>query len=227
MQRRAVRGAVHIDHGERAALDAHCVDHQHVAFVMADRIPIPGRRDLSRMSFVHAHVPQFRALAVDHQDVVRPLQDLQQEVPKHIRDAAGPALVARRRITLAGRGNLAVLLHDIGCPRPQDRIGVIADQLIEVGDAIGPTRPISHRPRPRCRRLKAGQIGMRPYAREIRYRGGASRTAAGCPGCRRHRLCPGRCRNYCEQCQPQKEMSPLQTSLPLMHSVEAGGDVAK
>ena len=35
--------------------------------------------------------------------VVRPLEDLQQEIPEHVGHAAGPTLVARRRITLAGQ----------------------------------------------------------------------------------------------------------------------------
>jgi transposase InsO family protein len=39
-------------------------------------------------------------------------------------------------ITLARQRNLAVLLHNVSCPWLQDRIAVIPDQLLEVGDAI-------------------------------------------------------------------------------------------
>jgi hypothetical protein len=40
-------------------LDADGVDHQRVALVMADGIPIPRRRYLRRMRLVHAHVADF------------------------------------------------------------------------------------------------------------------------------------------------------------------------
>jgi hypothetical protein len=70
--------------------------------------------------------------------VVRPLEELQQEIPEHVGHAAGPTLVARRRITLAGQREIAVLLDHFGRPGLQDRIGIIADQLLEVGDAVGP-----------------------------------------------------------------------------------------
>jgi hypothetical protein len=39
---------------------------------------------LRRMSLVHAHMAQLRALAIDHQNVVRPLEDLQQEIPEDV-----------------------------------------------------------------------------------------------------------------------------------------------
>ena len=55
----SVRRAKPVDHGEPADLDAHGIDQQFVAFVMADRIPIPGRGHLSRVRLVHPHLSEL------------------------------------------------------------------------------------------------------------------------------------------------------------------------
>jgi hypothetical protein len=192
-----------MSHGERSDLDADGVDHQRVVLVVADGIAVPGRRDLRGMIRVHAHVAHFGALAVDHQNAVRPLEDLHQEIPEDVRHAARPTLIARRRIAVAGQRHLTVLLHDVGRPALQDRIGEVADELLEVSDAVGPSRSVEHRARTRCRRLEAGEIGMRPDAREIRR--GATRRAAGRRhGIRRRSLPPGRRRNHGNHCDRQK-----------------------
>ena len=52
-----------------------------------------------------------------------------------------------------------MLLHDFGRVRLQDRVGVIADQVREVGHAIGQARPVPHRAGTGCRRLEAGEEG--------------------------------------------------------------------
>ena len=97
------RRAIHVDHGKRPDLDTHRINDQRVAFVMADRIPIPRWRHLRGMRLVHAHAADFIAMPVDHRDVIRPLEHLHQEIPKNVRHPAGPALVARGRIANARR----------------------------------------------------------------------------------------------------------------------------
>jgi len=48
----SVRGAIPIDHGERSVgLDPNRVYYQRITLVMANRVPIPGRRDVLRMSY--------------------------------------------------------------------------------------------------------------------------------------------------------------------------------
>jgi hypothetical protein len=181
---------------------------------MADGIPIPGRRHRRGVRGIHAHMAQFMALAVDHQDVVRPLEDLQQEVPKNVGHPTGPTLVARSRIPSAGQRNVAVLLHDCGCLGLQNRVGVIADQLVEVGHAVGAARPVRHRAGTRCRGFEAGEVGVRPYAGEIRDRCGALRRAAGRPDRGRHVLARGGGRRRRgRQCRHYKEIP-----LPRIHA---------
>ena len=96
----------------------------------------------------------------------------------------------------------ARLLHGFCRPRFQDRIGVIADELIDVAHAIA-TRPIGHRAGARWRRLQAPcEERVAPYAGEIRDGRSALRAARRRPG-RRHQCLPpgGRlcgCRKYRE-----------------------------
>ena len=151
-------------------LDADGVDDQRVAFVVPDRVAVPGRRHLRGMGVVEAHAAHFIAVAVDDRDPVRLLDDLDDEVPEHVRHAARPALVARRRVTVAGERNLAVLLHHFRGLGLEDRIGVVADQLLEIGDAVGKPRFVAHRAGTRDRRLEAGEIGVRPQPGQIRDR---------------------------------------------------------
>src|SRR5260370_109159 len=58
-----VRRAEQINHGIRpVGLDPHRVDDQRVAFVMADRVPVPRRRQLRGMRLVHPHIADFMIL---------------------------------------------------------------------------------------------------------------------------------------------------------------------
>jgi hypothetical protein len=184
---------------------------------MADGIPIPGRRDLRRMILVHAHMAHFRALAIDHQNAVRSLEDLHQEIPENVRHAARPTLVARRRIAFAGHRDFTVLLHDLGRPGLQDRIGVITDELLEVRNAVGPPRSVAHGAGPCRRRLETGEIRMSPYAREIRY--GPGWNSARRRYCRRYRLRPARCRKRAKRRRRQKEIPALHIHAQLRNSV--------
>src|SRR5713101_2161710 len=56
VQRLRVRGAETVDHGIRPDLDPHGVDHQRVAFVMTNGIPVGGRNDICGMRLVHAYL---------------------------------------------------------------------------------------------------------------------------------------------------------------------------
>ena len=128
---------------------------------------------------VHAHVAHLIALAVDHRDVIGRLEHLHQEIPKHVWHAARPALIAGRRIALAGERYIAVLLDHFGRLGLQNRIGVIADQRLEIGHAIATARAVRHRAGTRCRRLEAGEEGMGPDAGEIRMAPGVAVVGAG------------------------------------------------
>jgi hypothetical protein len=55
-------------------LDLVPVDHQRVALIIADRIPIPGRPRRDGMLLVHAHMADFVVLVVEYGDLVRLLQ---------------------------------------------------------------------------------------------------------------------------------------------------------
>src|SRR6516164_6852270 len=84
-----------------ADLDTHRVDHERVALVMANGIPIPGGRYMLRMRAVHIHVADIIIVCVENRDFVILLQHLHADVPKHEGHAAGPTLVAG-----CGIGNL-------------------------------------------------------------------------------------------------------------------------
>src|SRR3954463_15267066 len=113
---------------------------------MANRIPIPGWRDLGGMRLVHAYVADFVAVAIDHRDLVRLLQHLHAEIPEDKRHTSGPTLVAWSLIDGSRQGNFAVLLHDVSRVGLQDGIGVIADELVPIAwTVVGTARPVSHR----------------------------------------------------------------------------------
>jgi hypothetical protein len=183
---------------------------------MADRIPIPGRLHLRRMRLIHAHASDIRPLVVNDRDLVRLLEHLHSEVLVDIRHGFGPTLVGRTRKSHARQRDFAVLLHDCGRPWFQDRIGVIADQLVVVAHAVAP-RSVRHRAGSRRWRLEPGKRRVTPYAGEIRDRRSALRTAPGRPSRTRHRLPPDRRRSRCRQCGQQKEISlQVHVNLPFL-----------
>ena len=51
------RSAEHVKHRKRPDLDPDRIDHQGVAFIVADRIPVPRRRDVRWMGLIEAHLP--------------------------------------------------------------------------------------------------------------------------------------------------------------------------
>jgi hypothetical protein len=128
--------------GQRPDLDAQGVDHEWVALVMPDGMPVPGRRRLCRMRLVYTHVADFMIVRIENRDLMRLLEHLHSKVSENERHALGPTLVARSRIGHAGLRYLAVLLHGFRRMALQDRIGVIADRLIGAAHAV-PARPVS------------------------------------------------------------------------------------
>src|SRR5258708_31334873 len=137
--------AIHVEHGKRSLLDRDRVDHQRVAFIAADGIAVPRGSWMCGVRRVHAHAAHFVALAVDHRDLVLLLEYLDQEIPKHVRYSAGPALAARRGIAVTGKRNFAVLLYHLGRLSLQDGLGVISYQLLYIRDTVGPARSVPDR----------------------------------------------------------------------------------
>src|ERR1700680_2760462 len=112
MQRWAVRRAVHVEHGERAYLDPHGVDHQGIAFVMGDGISVPGWRHEHRMR-PHTDVADFVAFGIEDRDLVRLLEHLHANTYKNKRHASRPTLGTRVRSVRAAQLDFAVLFTDL------------------------------------------------------------------------------------------------------------------
>ena len=97
---------------------------------------------------VQAHLAELMIEGIEDGDPVGLLEQLHSIIDENEWHLLGPALVARGRIVLAGQRALAEPLHDFGGPRLQDRIGIIADQLVDAADAglrAGPAHPVPHR----------------------------------------------------------------------------------
>src|SRR6516162_4594083 len=58
-----------VDHGNRPDLEPDCVYYQCVAFVVPDRIPIPGRRYVTGMGLVHAYVTDLMIIVIKDRDL--------------------------------------------------------------------------------------------------------------------------------------------------------------
>jgi hypothetical protein len=115
-----------------------------------------------------------------------------------------------------------VFLHDFRRLGLQDRIGVIADQLVEVAPAVGQARLVHHRTGTRWRRLEARQGWVAPYAGEIRDGCGALCTARG-RNCRRpHCLPPGGRRCCCRGQYDRYNAIPLPAHAQLPFAVSFG-----
>jgi hypothetical protein len=105
--------------------DPHGVDHQGVTLVMADGIPVPGRRQLRWMLLVHAHVADFVILVEEHHGLVRQLEHPHCHVFEKERHRFRPAGVGRVRIGHAGEREFALFPHNLRRPGLQNRILVI------------------------------------------------------------------------------------------------------
>ena len=90
-----MRRAIPVHRGKGADLDPHGVYDQRVAFVMTHGIAIPGRRHLSRMRLVQAHVTNLMIVVIEDDDLVGLLQDLDGTTRKNKRHPSRPTLVAR------------------------------------------------------------------------------------------------------------------------------------
>ena len=101
-----------------------------------------------------------------------------------------------------------MLLHDFRRLGLQDRIGVIADQLVDVARRRWAARPVHHRAGTRWRRLEAGQVGWAHMPEK------SGMDAAPCVPLRPAQprappFAPGGRRSRCRQCHQQKEIPPL------------------
>jgi hypothetical protein len=133
----------------RADLDADGVDHQRVAFVMADGIAVPGWYRLRGMLLVHAHVANLMIAAIQEQDFRRFLQQHESGVGEFERHAPRPALVAGRRIGVMAELYFTEFLHGCRGLRLQNRIPVIADERPVVGDTAFAPLEVDQRSGPR------------------------------------------------------------------------------
>ena len=120
---------------------------------MADRIAHPGRRYMRGMRGIQAHLPDMMIQHVEDGDLVLFLQQLDFLLPENIGRLLRRALVGRVREGHAGDRNFALALHDLRRRGLQDRIGVIADELVAVAHPIRPMRPVEERPGAGWRRL--------------------------------------------------------------------------
>jgi hypothetical protein len=90
-------GVEPVNRGIGADFDSDRVDDQRVALVMTDGIPVGGRRHVRRMSRIHANLAEFMIVIVKDGDLVRPLENLNFEVPENIGHRLVDALVVRVR----------------------------------------------------------------------------------------------------------------------------------
>ncbi len=131
-----MRCAVQIDHGERPDLDPHGVDHQGIAFVMANGISIPGWCHVHGMRLIHAHAADFISIGIEDRDLVRLLEHLHSDICKNQRHAFRPTLSARVRNMRAAQLYFSVLLYDLCRLRFQNWIGVVADITVAAGRTV-------------------------------------------------------------------------------------------
>src|SRR5207253_7594520 len=183
--------AIPVHCGKGPDLDSHSIYHQRVAFVMANGIAKPGRRHVDGMRRVQAHMADLMIVVIKNGNLVRLLQDQDGATCKHEWHPSRPTLVARARKSNASERHFAELLHDLRCLRLQDRIGVIADKLEEIADAVlrwrprvalpvyvetleqlsgGEPRPVDQGSGRRRQWVKAGGGAVDPHAGKMRDR---------------------------------------------------------
>src|SRR6516164_4130659 len=92
-----------VDHGKWADLDSHGVNHQRVAFVMANGISIPGWRHMRRMRLVQAHLAELMIERIKDRDLIGLLEQVHSIIDENEWHLLGPTLVARGWIGLAGQ----------------------------------------------------------------------------------------------------------------------------
>ena len=119
------------------------------------------------MRLVQPHRAEVAVVRIDEGDLVRLLQQIDIEVPEEVGQGVLQTHVVRVRENPAGRRDFAELLDHLRRLWLQNRVGVIADHLVEVAGAGGQPRLVSHRARTRERGAKS-EPGMQPQAGKIR-----------------------------------------------------------
>src|SRR5215469_12633659 len=127
---------------------------------MADRIAHGRWRRILRMRAVHAHVADMHVLIVEDADIAaRGRQHYEAELHRQSeRRRHRPALILRVRKSLAGDGEIALLLHHSGGPGRQDRIAIVADEPPGIGLAVRQSAQIPQRLRPRWHSLEIERV---------------------------------------------------------------------
>ena len=131
--------AVHVHHGGGADLDSHRVDHQRVAFVMADGIAMPRGNHLFGVRAVHPYTAELMILHVQDGHHMRLLDHLHFVDPEDIGRGHGRALVRGIGKGHSGLRYLAVLFHDLRRAGLENRAGVIAHQHLCHSRHLGPS----------------------------------------------------------------------------------------
>src|SRR6185503_5650090 len=126
----------------------------------ADRIAVPGWRHARGVLRIHANVPDLMIVLIDDDDLVGLLEHLHAE-REHEWYAVRPTLVARIVKAVKGDRLFAELLDPRRSLRLQNRIGVIADQLLDIVHPVAP-RSVRERRGSGCQRFEAGDGGMDP-----------------------------------------------------------------
>src|SRR6266436_2891502 len=160
MHRLALRRAEAVSHGKSVGLDAHGVDHQHVAFPTTDRIAHSRRRQILRMCAVHTNVANIVVLTINNGDIAVVLrQHLEAELHREgERRRHRTALVLRIGKALARDGELTLLPHDRRSRRRENRIMIVADQLAGIAGAVRTAAQIPQRLRTRWHRLEIERV---------------------------------------------------------------------
>src|SRR6516225_1434448 len=121
VQSRSVGRAELIYHGKRpVGLNPNGVNHQHVAFVTAYGIPIPGRRHLHPMRLVHADMTNIIPFVKDR-DTVQLLKHLHAVIRKDKRWGLGPTLISGGRKERSSRQGRSLA----GCKSPYRQLPVV------------------------------------------------------------------------------------------------------
>src|ERR1700687_2727075 len=120
------------------------------------------------MTVVQAHLAYVRAGArVDEQDPVRLLKDSHRALLVDEQHRHGPTLVGGVPVDDASERHFAELFHDLRCPGLQDRIGIVADQLVVVAHAF-----YARRKGGKGQRARSRVAGLLRPARLVRDRAG-------------------------------------------------------
>src|SRR5215471_10802688 len=103
---------------ERLFIEPDRIDHERIAFVVADRLAIPGRLPIGRMGYVEIDMPDLLIIRIDHYDFLRRLDEVErlEAVQMKSGNARRHAERMRRKGKFSGQNLRVVLLHALHDP---------------------------------------------------------------------------------------------------------------